>query len=134
MIHFIQQVTCSEVEEFTKSVKVCEEAKQYQSTTLSILSRSLNEKTIHIKRSLTDTQRVTRAAIEFHNNYDKVSTLYLHVSIYLSIHLSIYQSIYPSIHPCIHCSSSLHWNSVRHNSVPETLEIHMLTLRDNKLQ
>lgn len=67
-------VTCSEVEEFTKSVKVCEEAKQYQSTTLSILSRSLNEKTIHIKRSLTDTQRVTRAAIEFHNNYDKLKS------------------------------------------------------------
>ena len=118
MIHFIQQVTCNEVEEFTKSVKVCEEAKQYQSTTLSILSRSLNEKTIHIKRSLTDTQRVTRAAIEFHNNYDKVTTLYLHV--YISIHLS-------SIHPSIHFSSSLHWNSVRHNSVPETLEIHILT-------
>ena len=67
----------AEVQVFMESVKECEAAGHYQSSSLSVFARTVQEKCNNITRTLKDKKRVVRGAMDFHNNYDKVQFLTL---------------------------------------------------------
>ena len=48
---------------------------QYQAVMLRVMCTTISNKMAGVKRALTDQQRVIKASVEFHQNYDKVCVL-----------------------------------------------------------
>lgn len=66
------------------SIAECLDKKHYQSSSLSVLNRSLTEKVALVKRNLTERQKVVHSALEFHSNYDKVITRVILIIVYIT--------------------------------------------------
>ena len=66
------------------SIAECLDKKHYQSSSLSVLNRSLTEKVALVKRNLTERQKVVHSALEFHSNYDKVITRVILIVVYIT--------------------------------------------------
>lgn len=92
-------MVAQDVEAFASSVSECLQKRHYQSASLNVLNRTVTEKMIFVKDTLTARQRVVQSSVELFSNYDKV---HLYTCTYL-IKLFLLAPIYNGI-----LSSAIH--------------------------
>ena len=71
LVLFIQEIS-SEVESFLATIRECEATGHYQSPSLSIFGRTVQEKSNSVAKVLKDKKRIVKGSTDFHKNYDKV--------------------------------------------------------------
>ena len=60
------------MESFLATIRECEATGHYQSPSLSIFGRTVQEKSNSVAKALKDKKRIVKGSTDFHKNYDKV--------------------------------------------------------------